>query len=128
MNLLLDTHVLLWAAAMPDKLAKPTRVLLEDNSNILYFSVVSLWEIVIKQGLGRKDFRVDARRLWRRLLASGYRELAVSGEHALIVAALPRLHKDPFDRLLLAQAAAEGLTLLTADAAVLVYGGPTRRA
>lgn len=90
------------------------------------FSVASLWEVVIKSALGRADFRVEADALRRGLLAAGYEELAVEARHALVVAALPALHADPFDRMLLAQATAEGLPLLTADAAVLAYGAPAR--
>ncbi|KAF0112775.1 MAG: hypothetical protein FD150_2263, partial [Rhodobacteraceae bacterium] len=81
-----------------------------------------LWEIAIKRGLGRDDFRVDMRRLWRMLLASGYLELPVSSEHALVAGDLPNLHKDPFDRMLIAQARVEGLLLLTVDKSVAKYG------
>lgn len=122
MNLLLDTHLLLWAAGEPGRLSKRARSLLLDPGNRLMFSSASLWEIAIKRGLGRSDFRVDARRLWRMLLASGYLELAVTSEHALIAGDLPNLHKDPFDRILIAQARVEGLTLLTVDKAVAKYG------
>lgn len=122
MNLLLDTHLLLWAAGEPGRLSKRARSLLLDPGNRLMFSSASLWEIAIKRGLGRDDFRVDVRRLWRMLLASGYLELAVTSEHALIAGDLPNLHKDPFDRILIAQARVEGLTLLTVDKAVAKYG------
>lgn len=122
MNLLLDTHVLLWAAGQPERLSAPVRELLLDPARELCFSSASLWEIAIKRGLGRSDFNVDPRRLWRMLLASGYRELAVASEHAVAVGELPPLHKDPFDRILLAQARTEGLELLTADAALAQYG------
>lgn len=126
MNLLLDTHLLLWAASEPDRLSKKARSLMLDPGNRLMFSSASLWEIAIKRGLGRDDFRVDGRRLWRMLLASGYLELAVTSEHALIAGELPNLHKDPFDRVLIAQARVEGLTLLTVDKAVAKYGEPVR--
>lgn len=122
MNLLLDTHLLLWASGQPEKLSAPARTLLLDPNNQLLFSAASLWEIVIKSALGRADFRVDARRLWRMPLANGYRELAVSAEHCLAVHGLPLLHRDPFDRILVAQARAEGLTLLTVDSLVADYG------
>lgn len=115
MRLLLDTHVLLWAAGQPERLSGSARALIEDPQNSLLFSSANLWEIVIKHALGREDFRVDARLLRRRLLANGYDELAITGEHVIAVGALPPLHKDPFDRLLVAQAIAEGITLLTAD-------------
>jgi len=122
MNLLLDTHILLWAAGQPDSLPPQARELLLDPANSLAFSSASLWEIVIKRSLGRPDFTVDPRRLWRLLLAHGYREIAVTGEHTLAVGELPDLHRDPFDRILIAQARVEGLMLLTADAAVGNYG------
>jgi PIN domain nuclease of toxin-antitoxin system len=122
LNLLLDTHVLLWAAGQPARLAPAARELLLDPARQLHFSPASLWEIGIKHALGRADFRVDARRLWRMLLAAGYRELPVASEHAVAVAELPPLHKDPFDRILLAQARTEGMELLTADAALARYG------
>ncbi len=122
MNLLLDTHLLLWAASEPERLSSKARALLLDPNNQLLFSAVSLWEISIKNGLERADFKVDARRLWRMLLVNGYRELPVSSEHTVAVNELPTLHKDPFDRILIAQARVEGLLLLTVDKAVAKYG------
>lgn len=122
MNFLLDTHLLLWAASEPERISKKARSLLLDPGNRLVFSSASLWEIAIKRGLGREDFKVDARRLWRMLLANGYLELAVTSEHALVAGDLPTLHKDPFDRILVAQARVEGLTLLTVDKTVAKYG------
>jgi len=121
-NLLLDTHLLLWAAGEPERLSLKARSLLLDPGNRLIFSSASLWEIAIKRRLGRDDFNIDARRLWRMLLANGYLELPVSSEHALIAGDLPSLHRDPFDRILVAQARVEGLTLLTVDKAVAKYG------
>lgn len=126
MNLLLDTHLLLWAASEPKRLSAGVRTLLLDPANQLVFSAASLWEISIKNGLERADFNVDTRRLWRMLLVSGYRELPVTSEHAVAVNELPRLHKDPFDRILVAQARVEGLTLLTVDKAVAKYGDGVR--
>ncbi|MGH7037989.1 MAG: type II toxin-antitoxin system VapC family toxin [Stellaceae bacterium] len=121
MKLLLDTHVLLWAAGHPERLSRSTRALLEDRQNTLLFSSANLWEIAIKHALGREDFQVDAQLLRRRLLANGYEELPITGEHVLGVGALPSIHKDPFDRLLVAQAVVEGITLLTADPLVARY-------
>lgn len=126
MKLLLDTHLLLWAAGTPDRLSAAARALLEDPENELFFSAASLWEIGIKHGLGRADFRVDARVLRRGLLDNGYLELAVSSEHAVSIDCLPAVHKDPFDRILVAQALVEGIVLLTADAMVAQYPGPVR--
>jgi PIN domain nuclease of toxin-antitoxin system len=124
--LLLDTHLLLWAAGQPDKLSAEARNLIEDSGNTLAFSAASLWEIVIKSGLGRDDFQVEPRRLRRGLLDAGYHEIAVTGEHALAVRRLPPLHKDPFDRILIAQADVEGAVLLTADHIVAQYPGAIR--
>jgi len=86
--------------------------------NSLFFSAASIWEIVIKLGLGRADFKVDPYRLRKMLVAHGYNELPVTTEHALKVDSLPPLHKDPFDRLLLAQARTEGMLFLTGDACI----------
>jgi PIN domain nuclease of toxin-antitoxin system len=94
-----------------------------DRGNSLLFSPVSLWEVSIKSGLGRADFSADAASLYNGLLRAGYEELPVTARHVLLVNSLPALHKDPFDRLLLAQAACEGLRLLTADKAISRYPG-----
>jgi len=125
-KLLLDTHVLLWAAGAPERLASDIRALLDDPDTQPIFSAASLWEIAIKKSLGRGDFIVDARALRHGLLDNGYSELAVSGEHAVAVGALPPIHKDPFDRILVVQAIVESITLLTADAIVAQYPGPVR--
>lgn len=127
MMLLLDTRLLLWAAGAPEKLSAEACKLLDDADNEVLFSAASLWEIAIKRGLGRDDFRVEPRLLRRGLLDNGYRELAVTSEHAVAIDALPLLHRDPFDRILLAQAHVEGITLLTADATVSAYPGPVRK-
>lgn len=127
MNLLLDTHLLLWAASEPQRLSAKARTLLLDPANHLMFSAASLWEISIKNGLERTDFNVDPRRLWRMLLINGYRELPISSEHTVAVNDLPHLHKDPFDRMLIAQARVEGLTLLTADKMVAKYGDGVKK-
>jgi PIN domain nuclease of toxin-antitoxin system len=101
--------------------------LINHPDNELFFSAVNLWEISIKQGLGRKDFQVDPRVLRRGLLENGYNELSVSSEHAMATRGLPNFHRDPFDRILIAQAIVEDLTLLTADATVARYAGPVRK-
>ena len=124
MNLLLDTHVLLWAAGLPERLPAAARTMIEDPGTELSFSAASLWEIVIKRRLDRTDFSVEPHLLQRGLLESGYAELAVTGAHALAVDLLPPIHKDPFDRILIAQAQSEGITLLTADETVGRYPGP----
>lgn len=124
MNLLLDTHYLLWAAARDDMPTAAADRMIKDPANRLWFSVASLWEVAVKRGLDRPDFRTDPGTLRAGLLASGYSELAVEGRHVLGLSTLPAIHRDPFDRLLLAQAAAEGMRLLTADSRLAVYGGP----
>ena len=127
MKLLLDTQLLLWAAGEPEKLSKSARTILLDTDNSLLFSPISLWEIVIKSGLGRDDFQADAALLRRSVIDNGYEELPVTGRHAVAVASLPPIHKDPFDRMLIAQAISEGVMLLTTDATVSRYDGPIRR-
>jgi PIN domain nuclease of toxin-antitoxin system len=126
-KLLLDTQILLWAAGQPNRLSAAARKLLNDPHNQLLFSAASLWEIAIKNTLGREDFRVEPRLLRRGLLDNGYAELTITSQHAVNIDGLPPLHKDPFDRLLLAQALSEGITLLTSDAQLARYHGPVRR-
>ena len=130
MKLLLDTHLLLWAAA-PDggsdhALPPAAATLIDDEQNVLHFSAASIWEVAVKSARGRADFVVDPYLLRRGLLDNGYVEIAITSEHAAAVASLPPIHKDPFDRLLVAQAAVEGLTLLTVDADLARYPGPIR--
>ncbi len=127
MRFLLDTHLLLWAAGAPHKLSRAARTLLEDQQNELLFSAASIWEVAIKRGLGRDDFHIDTRQFRRGLLDNGYIELAITSEHAVAVDVLPAIHKDPFDRIIIAQALTEGVTLLTADAVVAQYPGGVRK-
>ena len=127
MKLLLDTQILLWAAGHPTRLTPAARKLLNDPRNELLFSAASLWEIAIKNALGRNDFRVDPRVLRRGLLDNGYAELPITSQHAVSIDGLPDLHHDPFDRLLLAQAQCEGITLVTGDAQLARYPGPVRK-
>lgn len=124
MKLLLDTHLLLWAAAGSERMPARARELMDDTTNVLFFSAASLWEIVIKRGLNRPDFQIDARVLRRGLLDNGYSELPIHSAHTLAIETLAPIHKDPFDRLLIAQAITEGITLLTNDATVAQYQGP----
>lgn len=122
MSVLLDTHLLLWAAAGSDRLPDAARRLIEDRSNLLLFSAASLWEIAIKSGLGREDFQIDVRLLYRSLLDAGYVELPVTGSHAAAITSLPPIHRDPFDRILVAQALTDHLRLVTSDETVARYG------
>jgi len=100
---------------------------LENVENALMFSAASLWEVAIKNALGRSDFAVDPSLLRRGLLDNGYEELPITGRHAVFVDRLPPLHRDPFDRMLVAQCLAEGILLLTADEQVAQYPGSIRR-
>jgi len=125
-KLLLDTHLLLWSAGKPERLSTEARALIEALDNELFYSSASLWEVVIKRGLGRDDFKVDARLLRRGLLDNGYSELPIGSEHVVAIENLPAIHKDPFDRILVAQAQVEGITLLTADPTLAKYPGPIR--
>ena len=127
MKLLLDTHLLLWAAVEPERLSRRAQMLMNDTGNELLFSAASLWEVAIKRARGRPDFQADARSLRRNLIDNGYHELPVTGEHAIAVGDLPPLHRDPFDRVLIAQSIVEGIMLLTADPVVARYPGPIRR-
>ncbi len=126
MKLLLDTHLLLWAAGQPSRLTAAARRLIDAPANVLLFSSASIWEVAIKRGLGRRDFQADPRLLRRGLLDNGYSELPILSEHVVAIESLPPIHKDPFDRLLVAQATVEGFTLLTADSVVAQYPGPLR--
>lgn len=123
-HVLIDTHLLLWAAAGGEQLSDGVIRRLEDENTQPLFSAASIWEVVIKTGLGRKDFKVDAAMLRRGLLDNGYQELPMTSAHTLAVGRLPDLHRDPFDRILAAQANEEGIELLTADKILAAYPGP----
>jgi PIN domain nuclease of toxin-antitoxin system len=118
-RVLLDTHILLWAAV--NELPTAAERYIADMSNTLLFSPASIWEIVIKSGLSRADFDVVPALFYGGLIDAGYEELPITSQHTLFVASLPPIHKDPFDRILLAQAATEGIPLLTADDALTRY-------
>lgn len=122
MRVLVDTHLLLWAAARSRRLSKEARRLLEDPRNEVHYSAASLWEIAIKLGLRRADFRLDLGRLRPALSEMGFRELPVTGAHAERLTRLPPIHKDPFDRMLVAQSFSEPLILLTNDDVLAGYG------
>lgn len=126
MKLLLDTHLLLWIVDQYERLSAQARRLIIDPDNEVWFSTASIWEVAIKYGRGRDDFRADPRVLRRGLLDNRYQELPVTGEHAVAVAMLPPLHRDPFDRMLVAQSIVEGITLLTGDPLVAQYPAPVQ--
>ena len=121
MKILLDTHILIWAAA--GTLPKEVVPYIADPGNILFFSAVNVWETVIKKGLGRPDFQIDPYALYRGCLDNGYNELDITSRHVMATGELPQIHKDPFDRLLLAQARIEGAYLLTSDKKLSSYSG-----
>ena len=123
-HVLLDTHLLLWVAAGDERLPVSAVQRLEDAETQPLFSAASIWEVVIKSGLGRNDFSVDAALLRRGLLDNGYQELPITSAHTLVVGHLPDLHRDPFDRILAAQANEEGIELLTRDQTLASYPGP----
>jgi PIN domain nuclease of toxin-antitoxin system len=126
-RLLLDTQLLLWASISQHLLSASAFALMSDPRNELLFSAVSIWEVAIKTSQGRDSFDVDPRLLYRGLLENGYTELPITSQHAVTIDSLAPLHKDPFDRLLLAQAICEGITLLTTDAQLARYPGPVRQ-
>ena len=131
MRLLLDTHVLVWVAEQPSRILPTAQALIEDPANDLFFSSASIWELALKANLARAprpdDLQADSRLLQRQLIANGYTELPVTGDHGVTAAELPPIHKDPFDRILIAQAEVEGLVLLTADSMIWKYHTPFRR-
>ena len=127
MNYLLDTHVLLWTLVDPDKVPGTMRRLIEDAGNRISFSAASIWEIAIKHSLGKDDFPVEAATIWKAARETGFEELAVTAEHAVGVDAIPWLHRDPYDRLLVAQARSEGMKLLSLDPEVNTYFSRRRR-
>jgi len=129
-KLLPDTHLLLWlvrAVGHTSRLPAEAVALVENPDNEVYFSAVSVWEVAIKHGVEKPEFRVDAGVFRRALLDAGYIELAIMSDHAAAVGSLPRIHKDPFDRMLVAQALVEGIMLLTVDEVLGRYPGPVKR-
>jgi PIN domain nuclease of toxin-antitoxin system len=121
-RILLDTHLLLWSVASSRRLPREARSLILDTANEVFYSAASVWEVTIKSALRRRDFNANPTVLVRALAQSGFSELPVTAAHAARVAGLPRIHRDPFDRLLVAQSLAEPITLLTNDVALVRYG------
>lgn len=119
MKILIDTQLLLWAAE--GRLFSSAAEYILDETNDLLFSSASIWEIVIKNGLGRADFSVDPKSLYFGLLDNDYNELHVTSGHALLTGSMPAIHKDPFDRVLLAQSVSEGVPILTTDSMLAKY-------
>jgi len=127
MRVLLDTHILLWALAEPHRLDRETRATIESSDTEVLFSAASIWEIAIKSGLGRSDFAFDAEEIAQAALDTGFTEISVRAKAAALVARLPLLHRDPFDRVLVAQAIVEPATLYTADQQLVPYSDLVRR-
>lgn len=126
MKFIVDTHLLVWSANQPLRLSRLAAETIADPDNDLYFSAVSIWEIAIKQNLGRRSFTIDAPTLRRGLIANGFHELPLSAEHGIATLGLPAIHQDPFDRILIAQAISENIALLTSDSQIAKYPGPIR--
>lgn len=125
MNLLCDTHVLLWFLQGETRyFSDKTQQILLDNENKLYFSTASIWEIAIKYSLGKPDFDFEPQIIADELLRQGFQTLAIHLSHTIAVSHLPFTHGDPFDRLLIAQAELEKLQFLTADQKILQYDKP----
>lgn len=121
MGYLLDTHIVLWLANSPDKINASVKSILENIDYDIYFSAVNFWEIVIKNQLDKSNFQVDSVKLYEQMLEHGFIELPVLSKHTLVLDCLPNHHKDPFDRLLIAQTLDENLTLITHDASIWKY-------
>ncbi len=124
MKLLLDAYLLLWASEDSPRLPALASTLIVDSESELLFSVASIWEISIKHAKGLESFHAGPGTVWEGLLENGYAELAVLGKHAVAAGNLPPIHRDPFDRILIAQAMVEGITLLTTDSVIARYPGP----
>jgi PIN domain nuclease of toxin-antitoxin system len=125
--LLIDTHILLWMSIDQERLSRNALQLLGDEENEVWFSAISILEMAIKQGLGKLDLRVSVDVYRASMIEKGFSELQVNGEQAAYVARLPQLHRDPFDRLLVAQATVEGMLFLTSNEQLAQYPGPILR-
>ena len=126
MKFLLDTHILIWSATEPERLSPAAQELLKELANQFVFSTTSIWEIAIKFGLGRRGFQFDPRLLRGGLFTQGFTELPLTSDHAVAVAGLPLVHRDPFDRILIAQAIVEDIPLVTSDPVIAKYSCPLR--
>jgi len=126
MKLLLDSHILVWMAAMTARLPEEARLLIEEPANNIFFSSVSIWELTVKHTIDKDDIPVHPSVLYRALIENDLKEIQVTGMHGLGVGSLPMIHKDPFDRLLVAQCISEGMILLTSDKMLARYDAPIR--
>lgn len=121
MNFLIDTHVLLWWSSQPRRLAQPAQDVIADADNRVFVSVATAWEVAIKMGLGKIRLAMP---LETELAQRGFDRLGISFAHAERAGSLPHHHRDPFDRMLVAQAQVEGLTIITRDPQLEPYGAP----
>ena len=121
MNFLLDTHILIWVAISPHKISLELASLLSDPSNHLYFSSASIWEIPLKESLGKRDFEISSKKLHGGLIENGYKEIKISALHAMEAIKLPFIYRDPFDRILVTTAIWENMPLLTNDSTLSPY-------
>ena len=127
MKFLLDTQFVIWVPIDDRRIGRQARAIFNDPANQFAFSVSSIWEIAIKRALRRGDFQFDPREIRRLLIENGYEELTLQSRHVVAVDSMVPIHKDPFDRILIAQAMVEGITLLTADPVIAKYPGPIRK-
>lgn len=122
MKALIDSHILIWHAFGELGIKAPkAQAIIKDFNHELYFSSVSVWEVVIKSSLNKPNFNIDAKQLTHGLLQDGFKQLKIENHHLYEIKNLPNIHKDPFDRLLLAQAKTEHMRFLTADQLILKY-------
>ncbi|TNM66311.1 type II toxin-antitoxin system VapC family toxin [Aliirhizobium smilacinae] len=126
MRILLDTHLLIWLVGASERLPSSAREAIENSNNQLFFSAASIWELSTKQSTGRARLELPPEILHRQLLDNHFDELPVTATHGLAVCGLEQIHKDPFDRILIAQAMSEGMLLLTSDETIARYNGPIR--
>lgn len=127
MTFLLDTHFVLWLPIGGRGISRSARRLVNESTNRLLFSAASLWEIALKRARYRGNYAFDPRVIRKQLLENGFDELPITGQHVVIADSLPRIHKNPLDRLIIAQALVEGITLLTADETIARYPGSIRK-
>jgi len=121
MNLLLDTHIALWAIADDRRLPKEAPAWIADDYNVIWVSAASVWEIAIKHMLAKRSMPISGRQALGYFREAGYRLLEIRPEHAAAIEDLPTVHSDPFDRLLVAQAEVEPLKLVTSDVLLTKY-------
>ncbi|MCY1283023.1 PIN domain protein [compost metagenome] len=126
MQIIFDTHIILWCINDDVKLPRAAAELIDNPDNELYFSSAVIWEISIKAAAKRPDFPFDPAIIRHALLQNGWNELPINGDHSVAVGSLPPIHGDPFDRIQVAQATVEGILLVTSDGKLAQYPGPIK--